>query len=97
MSLAETSARVGPVLEAGDVADALVAAIREENADVAVDDRGAYVRVGVPRVCRLSREAVERRLGRAFRLPADLERVMPSFKGRLKMDDDGASWELGAP
>ena len=96
MSLADGVARVGPVLEAGDVADALVAAIREENPDVTVDDRGAYVRVSVPRVCRLSRQAVERRLGRAFRLPGDLERVMPSFKGRLKMDDDGASWELGA-
>jgi toluene monooxygenase system protein D len=90
------SARAGPILEAGDVADALVAAIREENEDVAVDDRGAYVRVSAPRVCRVSRAAVERKLGRAFRLPGDLERVMPSFQGRLKVGEDGASWEIGA-
>jgi hypothetical protein len=39
------------------------------------------------------RADVERRLGRAFSLPADLEEVMPSFKGALSMTDDQAVWQ----
>jgi hypothetical protein len=89
--------RVGPVLEAGDVAQAIVDAIEEENESVTVQDRGAYWRVGVPLRCHVSRAAIERRLGRPFRLPGDLERVMPSFKGRLAIGDDAVSWEAGAP
>jgi toluene monooxygenase system protein D len=85
--------RVGPVLEAGDVAQAIVEAIRSENADVVVEDRGAYLRVGVPKRCEVRRSAIEAQLGRAFRLPGDLERVMPSFKGRLTLSDDAVRWE----
>jgi toluene monooxygenase system protein D len=85
--------RVGPVLEAGAAAAAILAAIRLENADVTVDDRGAYWRVGVPWRCRVSRAAVERELGRPFRLPQDLEMVMPAFKGRLKISAEGVAWE----
>ena len=40
--------RVGPVLQAGSVANAIVAAIKDLNQDVLVVDRGAYVRVLVP-------------------------------------------------
>jgi toluene monooxygenase system protein D len=92
---AEDAARVGPVLEAGDAAAAILAAIREENADVRLEDRGAYWRIGVPRRCRVTRAAIERNLGRAFRLPGDLELVMPSFAGRLILDSDAACWETG--
>ena len=59
---------VGPVLQAGPVADAVIAAIRELNADVEVVDRGVYLRVLVPRRCRVTRAALERHRGRA--LPA---------------------------
>jgi toluene monooxygenase system protein D len=85
--------RVGPVLEAGETAAAILAAIRDENADVTVDDRGAYWRVGVPRRCAVSRAAVERHLGRPFRLPGDLELVMPAFTGRLSLGSDAVAWE----
>ena len=43
-----------------------------------------------------SRAAIERRLGRPFDLPGDLERVMPSFKGRLAIAEDAVTWEAGA-
>jgi hypothetical protein len=85
--------RVGPVLESSEVGQAIVRAIRHENADVRVDDRGAYLRVGVPGVCRVSRVAIEREIGRAFRLPGDLESVMPAFSGGLTIGEDGAIWE----
>jgi hypothetical protein len=92
----EFSDRVGPVLQAGDRAFAVVDAIRELNQDVEVFDRGAYLRVLVPRTCVVTRAAIERRLGDVFAMPDDLEQIMPSFKGELELSDDGASWSLAA-
>jgi hypothetical protein len=40
--------RVGPVLQSGELGNAIVAAIRDLNSDVLVTDRGAYLRVLVP-------------------------------------------------
>ena len=92
---AAASAReaVGPVLESGETANAVIAAIRAHNRDVVVTDRGAYLRVSVPRRCLLDRRTVERALGRPFRLPGDLELVMPSFSGKLRIERDQAVWE----
>jgi hypothetical protein len=87
---------VGPVLEAGEVASALIAAIREHNREVEVQDRGAYFRVLARGRCVLPRQVVERLLGRAFRLPGDLELVMPSFKGTFSVSEDEAVWEAAA-
>jgi toluene monooxygenase system protein D len=84
---------VGPVLEASETGRAIVAAIRADNADVVVIDRDAYFRVLVPGRCRVRRVAIEEALGRAFRLPGDLELVMPSFKGAFTVTTDEAIWE----
>lgn len=86
---------VGPVLEAGPVACAIVAAIRELDPTIQVTDRGAYVRVLAAGRCRVTRAAIELALGRPFQLPGDLERVMPSFAGRFTVSEDEALWELG--
>ena len=85
---------VGPVLQAGPLASAVVDAIRALNADARVIDRGAYLRVLCPRRCVVTRAAIEERTGAAFRLPADLELVMSSFKGRFTVSEDDARWEL---
>ena len=87
---------VGPVLEAGEVADAIVAAIREANPGASVQDRGSYVRVSVSERCVLERGAVERILGRPFRLPGDLEQLMPAFSGKISFSEDLVVWRLGA-
>jgi hypothetical protein len=87
--------RVGPVLEAGEVATAIVAAIRELDPGVELSDRGAYVRVLAADRCRVTRAAIERALGRPFQLPGDLEAVMPSFKGTFAVSEDEATWEVG--
>jgi hypothetical protein len=92
----EFSDRVGPVLQTGERAFAVVDAIRELNDDVEVIDRGAYLRVLVPRTCIVTRAAIERRLGAGFAIPDDLEQIMPSFKGELELADDRASWSLVA-
>lgn len=84
--------RVGPVLEANEVGRAVVAAIREGGSEIEVRDRGAYLRVLAPDRCAVARRTVERILGRPFRLPSDLELVMPSFRGTLSMTDDEAVW-----
>ena len=85
-------AGVGPVLESGAVALAIVAAIRELNARVEVVDRGSYLRVLVPGRCVVTRAAIERELGRSFVLPGDLEMLMPSFKGALSISESEAVW-----
>ena len=88
--------RVGPVLEASDLGRAVLEAIREDNQGVDVRDRGSYLRVLVPGRCVVRREAIERVLGRPFRLPGDLEMVMPSFSGRLTVTEDEVVWEGGS-
>jgi hypothetical protein len=86
--------RVGPVLQSGTVANAIVAAIRDLNQDVLVLDRGAYVRVLVPKCCVVTRSAIEKHLGRPFRFPGELETVMSAFKGFLELNQDDAAWRL---
>ena len=84
--------RVGPVLDRSEQGIAIVAAIRELNADVQMIDHGAYVRVLAPSACIVRRAVIERYLGRAVELPSDLETAMPSFQGVLTIDRDGAQW-----
>jgi hypothetical protein len=86
---------VGPVLLAGRVADAIVAAIRKQNAGVRVSTRGSYLRVSVTDRCEVDGHVVEQILGERFRMLYDLERVMPSFRGRLSLSEDVASWQAG--
>jgi len=85
---------VGPVLQSGSVANAIIAAIKDLNQDVMVVDRGAYVRVLVPRCCIVTRSAIERHLGRSFRFPGELETVMSAFKGSLELNQDNAAWRF---
>jgi hypothetical protein len=86
---------VGPVLRAGELADAVLAAVEDDNpgSDVRVVDRGDYVRISTERSCRVTRASIERHLGRAFKL-AELEAEMPSFSGRLRTRDDEFVWYL---
>jgi hypothetical protein len=92
---AEIYDRVGPVLQSGAVADAIVAAIKDLNQDVLVVDRGAYLRVLVPRRCFVTRTAIEKHLGRPFRFPGELETVMSAFKGSLQLNQNDAAWQFG--
>jgi len=90
----ETYDRVGPVLQSGPVANAIVAAIKDLNRDVIIVDRGAYLRVLVPQCCVVTRSAIEKHLGRSFRFPGELETVMSAFKGSLQLNQDDAAWRL---
>jgi hypothetical protein len=90
----ETYDRVGPVLQSGAVATAIIAAIKDLNQDVMVVDRGAYVRILVPRCCVVTRSAIEKHLGRSFRFPGELETVMSAFKGSLELNQNDAAWRF---
>ena len=83
---------VGPVLARGPRSQGIVAAIYALNREVQVIDRGAYLRVLVAGPCRLTRSAVEQQLGEVFRLPADLEEVMVSYRGTLRLTQEEAIW-----
>jgi toluene monooxygenase system protein D len=83
---------VGPVLEACTAADAVIAAIEQLNMGVIVVNRGAYLRVLVPRRCIVTRAAIEEHLGRSFHLPGDLEKIMSAFKGILTMSEEEVVW-----
>ena len=86
--------RVGPVLQSGTVANAIIAAIKDLNQDVLVVDRGAYMRVLVPQRCVVTRSAIEKHLGRSFRFPGELETVMSAFKGSLQLNHNDAAWRF---
>jgi hypothetical protein len=87
---------VGPVLLVGRVSEAVVTAIRQQNSGVRVTQRGSYLRVSVSSRCEVRAEVVAGLLGEPFRIPQDLERVMPSFRGRLVLSEDLAAWEARA-
>ena len=82
------------MLHATPFATVVVAAIEAENNDVVVHDEGAYLRVEAPRVCRLSRSALTAAAGHEVRLPGDLEVIMSSFTGLVRMSESGAVWWL---
>jgi hypothetical protein len=88
----DSSNRVGPVLGTGLVADAVIAAIQQHHAEAVILDRGAYRRVLVPGRCVVTRTAIEEHLGRPVHFPGDLEKVMPSFKGRFTVSETCAVW-----
>jgi toluene monooxygenase system protein D len=85
---------VGPVLQASLLTNAIVAAIRDLNAEVIVVDRGAYFRVLVPRSCLVTRISIEKHLGRPMRFPGELETVMSAFKGAIRLTQDEAVWQF---
>jgi hypothetical protein len=83
---------VGPVLMANALGRAVSAAILSATPGARVVDQGSYLRVSGPGRCVLERLKVEELTRQPFTLPADLETVMVSFKGRLKLAEEKAEW-----
>jgi toluene monooxygenase system protein D len=87
---------VGPVLRMSDEVDAIVAAIVDDNPgqEVTIVDRGAYTRVSGDGELRVTRESIERHLGRDFEM-RQIERVMSAFAGRIHLTTEEVRWWLG--
>ena len=90
------SKSVGPVLRMSDDVDAIVAAIVDDNPgqEVTIVDRGAYTRVSGDGELRVTRESIERHLGRDF-VMRQLEGLMSAFAGRIEMTSEEVRWRLG--
>lgn len=84
---------VGPVIRAGNLAEAVIEAVEADNPgkDVLVMDRDDYVRIHTVRECRLTLASLQATLGGPYHLAA-LEIDMPAFKGRLKTRTDEYTW-----
>lgn len=84
---------VGPIMRSGEVADAVIAAVAEDNpgGPVYVTDRGDYLHVHTLKDCRLTRDSLQRCLGRDYDL-VRLEIEMPSFAGRMRTTDSEYRW-----
>jgi toluene monooxygenase system protein D len=91
--MAKAQDLVGPVIRAGNLAEAVIEAVEADNpeSDVLVLDRDDYVRIHTTGRCRLTQASLERSLGQSFQLAA-LEIDMPSFKGRLSTRTDEYIW-----
>jgi toluene monooxygenase system protein D len=89
---------VGPVIRAGNLAEAIIEAVETDNpgSDVLVLDRDDYVRIHTSGRCRLTQASLERCLGQPYQLAA-LEIDMPAFKGRLSTRIDEYVWFYNAP
>jgi hypothetical protein len=87
------SSGVGPVLIANEIGHAVARAVQAANRDVVLLDRGAYLRLLAPSPCRVGRADVERVLGKPFLIPQDLEAVMPSFAGVIRLERDSVEWK----
>ena len=79
---------VGPVLRAGEVADAVVEAIQEDNPDkeFVIENRIAYVRVETEGECFIRQETLSEMLGRPITMP-EVEINLTSFAGRIETTD----------
>jgi toluene monooxygenase system protein D len=89
LSERKTHNKVGPVVRAGEIADAVIEAAHQDNPDktVHVEDRTAYVRVELDGECIIRRETMEEMLGRPFQM-RELETVLGSFAGQIETSSD---------
>ncbi|NJM73052.1 MAG: monooxygenase [Scytonema sp. RU_4_4] len=86
---------VGPVVRDNEMAEALIAAIEQDNPDVElyVDDRGGYIRIHTEQYCRVTRKSLEAALGRSFPL-SQIEPALATFAGRIRSGDEEIVWYL---
>jgi toluene monooxygenase system protein D len=88
---------VGPIIRAGEIAEAAIDAIAEDNPGktVFVVDRGDYIRIHTDHICVLRRDTMVKHLGRDYEL-CRLEIEMPSFAGRIRTSVSEYNWYHGA-
>ena len=78
---------VGPVMRAGEIGDAVIDAIREDNAQrtIEVEEHASYYRVKVEGECLIRFSTVADMLGRDVNL-SDIEGNMPAFEGFIRIE-----------
>ncbi|MBI2800205.1 MAG: MmoB/DmpM family protein [Gammaproteobacteria bacterium] len=79
--------KVGPVIKTGEIADAVIEAVREDNPGktFVIEDNLAYVRIQTDGECIIRRETMEAILGRPFNMQ-ELGVVLASFAGQIESE-----------
>ena len=81
--------RVGPIFRTGELADAAIDAMEEDNPDkeFIIKDQKAYIRVETDHECVIRRKTMEDILGRSFDMQ-ELEVVLASFSGQIEAEQE---------
>ena len=76
---------VGPVMKAGDIGEAVLDAIREDNAgrEIQVEEHASYLRIKVRGECSIRLATIREMLGRDLSW-SEVEANMPSFEGFIR-------------
>ncbi len=84
-----TGNKVGPVFMTGEIADAAIEALEEDNPGKTFDiqDHDAYMRIQTDDDCIIRRETMEKMLGRNF-VMQELEVILSTFAGRIDLTSD---------
>jgi len=87
--VSEISNKVGPVLMTGEIADAAIEALEEDNPGKTfeIQDHEAYMRVQTDNECIIRRETMAKILSRPF-VMQELEVVLSTFAGRIDLTAD---------
>ena len=80
---------VGPVIKNGEVGDAVVEAVYEDNKGrkIEIEEHASYFRIKVEKECVICFETVSEMLGRDV-TRADIEANMPSLEGFIRIESD---------
>jgi toluene monooxygenase system protein D len=86
-----TNNNVGPIVRAGEVAEAVAEAAIVDNPDkeITVEANGAYSRIYTNDELIITRETIEEELGHDFKM-TELEVNLASFAGRIEVTEDQA-------
>ncbi len=85
---------VGPVMLAGEFAEAVIEALQADNPNTELQlfPRISYVRVLGEGRLKLSKDSLEEMLGRSMRFPGEVEVNLSSFAGRIKVGSEQMEW-----
>jgi len=89
MSAANITRSVGPVMQRGELGEAVIDAIHEDNPGrkIEVEEHASYFRIKVEGECLLRVATVSEMYGSEVTF-SDIERSMPSFEGFIRVETD---------
>ena len=89
MSNSQENRYVGPVIKNGEVGEAVVEAVYEDNdgRKIEIEEHASYFRIRVEKECVIRFETVAEMLGRDVS-KADIEANMPSMEGFIRIEAD---------
>ena len=89
MKNSQLGRQVGPVIKNGEVGDAVLEAIYEDNPGrkIEVEEHASYIRIKVEKECILRFDTVADMLGREV-TRSDIESNMPSLEGFIRVDSE---------